>query len=464
MLNLFVSLFIVLLIINNSFCNEEKYIITDFYSRYPYQNEKDYFYSNYTSNYLYTKIKLGSNEQNVEMKIDLNLYEVYIVQEDIVNKKLYVPFNASSSTTFNSSKRFYSQKGDFSKAILTKDTLVVNDGNNNIKVNDFYFAYVDDGYNKFAGSIGFNLLKTNLYPEESMNFIDQLKNYNIISGYSLTIKFNDKYKGQFYIGPDIEEINPSIIKDYKMQSVKASGMGFIKDGKWELDSNRVIVGESELVYSKKIRFDFKFDFIIGTDEFSEFISQNFFSTLFGTEKCVKEELSSFKYYFGIKCQKSVNVENFPDLIFDLSTDYEKFNLVMDYKDLFEEKGDYKYFKVIITSNEISTIKINEEWIFGKEFFRSHIITFNKDRKDINIYYKEKTKKEVDTDTDMDKDSNKKSSNKNKIILYILISILFIMASIIAYLLITCIKLGKIIKRKSRLNILEDELTNDDNIN
>ena len=70
-----------------------------------------------------------------------------------------------------------------------------------------------------------------------------------------------------------------------------------------MDLSRVIVGEAELIYSKKIRFDLKDDFIIATDEYSEFISQNFFNTSFGTDKCVKEELLSFKYYLGIKCLK-----------------------------------------------------------------------------------------------------------------------------------------------------------------
>ena len=454
MLNILTITIITLTITHISFCAEEKHIILDFYARYPDPDEENYFYSDYTNNYLYTKIKLGSNEQNVEMKIDLNLYEVYVVKEDIVNTKLYVPFNASSSTTFNATKRFFSLKGEFSKAILSQDKLVVYDGEKDIKLNNFYFAYVDEGYNKFAGSIGFNLLKTNIYPEESMNLVDQLKNNSIISGYSLTIIFDSKYKGQFYIGQDIEEINPTIIKDYNKQVLRSSGHGLINDGKWELDLNRVLVGEAELIYSKRIRFDLKHDFIIATDEYSEYISQDFFSTLFGTDKCVKEELSSFKYYLGIKCQKNINIKNFPDLIFDLSTDYEKFNLTMDYEDLFEEKGEYLYFKIIITSNEIPSITINEEWIFGKEFFRNNIVTFNKDRKDINIYYKQKNRK---------KNGSEKKDNYSvyNIILLVLIFVLAIMAGVIAYLLIKCIKQGKIIKRRSRLNILEDEYPNDD---
>ena len=250
---------------------ENKYIITEFSSKYPYPNENNYFYSDYTNNYLYADIRFGTHMQNVEMKIDLNSYEVYISKEDIVNKKLYIPYNISNSKNFNTSYRFYSQKSEFTTALLSKDTLTVNDGQKDIKLDNFYFAYVDDGFNKFAGSVGFNLLKTVVYPVESMNYIDQLKNNSIISGYSLTIKFTSNYKGQLIIGSDIIDIMPKETKGYTKKVVKASLKRTYDNGHWELDLNRVIVGESVLLYSNIARFDLKTDFIIATDEFSEYI-------------------------------------------------------------------------------------------------------------------------------------------------------------------------------------------------
>ena len=451
-------LLISIIIIHISALNEEKenkYVITNFSTKYPYPDEKNYFYSNYTNNYLFADIRFGTHQQNLETKIDLNSYEVYISKEDIVDKSLYIPYNISNSKNFNTSYRFYSQKSEFSTALLSKDTLTVNDGQKDIKLDNFFFAYVDEGFKKFAGSVGFNLLKTVVYPVESMNYIDQLKNNSIISGYSLTIKFTSNYKGQLIIGPDIDDIMPKEVKGYTKKVVKASYKRTYDNGHWELDLNRVIVGESELLYSKLPIFDLKYDFIIATDEFSEYISKNYFSELFGTEKCFKEELPSFKYYLGIKCLKDVNIKNFPDINFDITSDYEKFNLIMNYEDLFEKKGDYIYFKIIIISNEISSISINEQWILGKDFFRQNLITFNKDRKDISIYYKEKSKKN-------EKKEDSKKIDKTVIWLVILIVILVIMAGIIIYLLIKCINQNKLLKKRSRLNILEDEF--DDNIN
>ena len=464
---LFTSLLIIFFIINNSICNGEmKYIITEFASKYPYENEEHYFYDNYTNNYLFAKIKLGSNEQMVEMKIDLNKYETYIVKDDAVDKKLYIPYNTSSSKTFNTSIMFYSQYNDFQKAYLANDNLICNNGKNDITLNNFYFAYVDYGFNKFAGSVGFNLMNTAVYPVESMNYIDQLKNSSIISGYSMTIKFSSNYKGSLLIGPDVEEIIPKEIEKYKKSVIKASGKGINDGGKWLLEFERVIVGDSELLNSKLVEFDLKYDFIIATDEFSEFIFKNYFSKYFGTQRCIREELRTFKYFQGIKCKKDVDLKDFPNITFSIPPiEYEPFNLILDYKDLFEEIGDYKYFKIIITYNdEESSVGINKNWIFGKIFFKLYLVTFNKDRKDISIYYQEKKDSDNVEPNSKDSKSQLNEGDFNKIIwIWILIGILLIMSVIIILLLIKCVKQGHIIKKRNRLNILEDELS-DENIN
>jgi hypothetical protein len=461
------SILIIFFIIITSICKVgAKYIITEFILKYPLENETNYFYDDYTNNYLFAKIKLGSNMQTVEMKIDLNLYETYIVKEDIVDTKKYVPYNANASKTFNTSVHFYSQGSDFPSAYLANDNLIYNDGQNEFTLNNFYFAYVNVGFNKFAGSIGFNLKTSIVYPEQSMNYIDQLKNNSIISGYSLTIKFSSNYKGSLLIGADPEEIIPKEIEKYKKSVVKASGKGIIDDGKWVLELKQALIGDFELVKSNLVDFNLKYDFIMATDEFSDYIIKNYFNKYFVTEKCFREELRTFKYFQGIKCKKDVDVTDFPNITFSIYSEFGPLYLVLDYEDLFEEKGDYKYFRIIITYNDdVSSIKINKNWIFGKLFFKLYLVTLNKDRKDITIYYQEKKKKGKDSASDtVDPNSQLNEGESSKMILiWILIIILVIMAVIIAILLIKCIKQGKIIKRRNRLNILDDVL-NDEKIN
>jgi hypothetical protein len=454
--------FFIILIAKLYICDEvkgHKFIVANISTKYPEVGEQNYFYDHYIDNDLFTKIKLGSDEQNVEMKIELNSYETYIVKESFVNKTAFTPFNTNTSTTFKTLTRFFNQKGDFSTALLSNDSLVVNNGKEDIKLNNFYFAYVDQSYIKYPGSIGFNLLFGVSFPEESMNFIDQLKNNSIISGYSLTIIFDTNYQGQLIIGPDMEDILPYEIDKATRHSVYVDKPTYNNDGKWILKFDKVLVGTSELLYSKETNFNLKYDFIISTDEYTEFIFKNFFSSLFGSNQCIKEVNKLFQYYYGVKCNKNVNIKNFPDLKFNIATKSEQFSLVLDYDDLFEEVGEYKYFKIILTNKTTETSTINNEWILGKYFFKKYLVTFNKDRNNINIYVTEKQKKEEESDNS---NSNLNEISNYEKWLWILVVVLLIMAGVIAYLLIKCIKQGKIIKKKSRLNILDDEMRDDIN--
>ena len=456
-----ISIFIIL-ILKIYICDEvkgHKFVIANISTKYPEEGEKNYFYDHYIDNYLFLKIKLGSNEQNIEMKFELNNYETYIVKEDFVNKTEFTPFYTNTSTTFKTLKRFYSQKSEFTTALLSNDSLVVNNGKEDIKINNFYFAYLDQAWIKYPGSIGFNLLSGVSYPEESMNFIDQLKNNSIISGYSLTIKFDNNYQGQLIIGPDMEDILPYEIDKATRHSVYVEKPSYNNDGKWILKFDKVLVGTSELLYSKETILNLKYDFIISTDEYTEFIFKNFFSSFFGSKQCTKEKNNLFQYYYGVKCNKNVNIKNFPDLKFNIATKSEQFSLVLDYDDLFEEVGEYKYFKIILTNKTTETSTINNEWILGKYFFKKFLVTFNKDRKNINIYVTEKQKKEEESDNS---NSNLNEISNYEKWLWILVVVLLIMAGVIAYLLIKCIKQGKIIKKKSRLNILDDEMRDDIN--
>ena len=456
-----ISIFIIL-ILKIYICDEvkgHKFVIANISTKYPEEGEQNYFYDHYIDNYLFLKIKLGSNEQNIEMKFELNNYETYIVKEDFVNKTEFTPFYTNTSTTFKTLKRFYSQKSEFTTALLSNDSLVVNNGKEDIKINNFYFAYLDQAWIKYPGSIGFNLLSGVSYPEESMNFIDQLKNNSIISGYSLTIKFDNNYQGQLIIGPDMEDILPYEIDKATRHSVYVEKPSYNNDGKWILKFDKVLVGTSELLYSKETILNLKYDFIISTDEYTEFIFKNFFSSFFGSKQCTKEKNNLFQYYYGVKCNKNVNIKNFPDLKFNIATKSEQFSLVLDYDDLFEEVGEYKYFKIILTNKTTETSTINNEWILGKYFFKKFLVTFNKDRKNINIYVTEKQKKEEESDNS---NSNLNEISNYEKWLWILVVVLLIMAGVIAYLLIKCIKQGKIIKKKSRLNILDDEMRDDIN--
>ena len=463
----YVSIFIYIIIILIKFSKgndrkEYKYISLDFYSKYPLKEGNNYFNENITNNYLFSKIKFGSKEQEIEMKLDLDNYQTYILKINFVDKR-YIPFDTNNSKTFKTFKRFYTKNNEFSSGLLALDDLNINNSSNNIKINDFYFAYIDNGYKTFPGSIGFSCFRKELYPQKTMNFIEQLKNKSLIENDNFAFIFdtnnNNNYKGKIYIGEDLSQIIPDELTKYEKAIIKLSNRGYNEEGISALIIYEVHLGN----YSYKIdtinnnnihkkveaQFDLKYDFIIATDEYSNMIYKIFFKNLFSSLKCFRENFVYYSYFYAIKCEKSIDIKSFPDLIFDFASEFEKVNLILDYNDLFELKGDFFYFKIILTWSPEEGININGNWIFGKEFFRKFLINFNVERKDITLYYIKKEKNEI-----VEEENN---NEKGRHIFWILILIMIIMSGIIIFLFVRAIKLKKLVKTRNRLNILEVEM-------
>lgn len=437
---------------------ENKYISIEFYSKNHFNPEKKYFHENITKNELYSKIKLGSNEQVIEMKLDLNHYQTYILKNDFVNKE-YIPFDSNSSTTFKTFKRFYTRNSEFSSGLLALDDLILYNNTQKIKIDNFYFAHIDNGFKTMPGSLGFCVFEKEIYPQKSMNLIDQLKNRSIINNnnYAFIFDLNNKnknYKGNVYIGEHLSQIIPGALKDLEKANIRLSQRNHSEEGISSLDLNCVYLGNYEykidLINNKTFKkveaqFDLKNDFIIATDEYSNKIYEIFFKNLFSSLKCSRERFVYYSNYYAVKCDKSIYIKSFPDLIFDVSTVFEKIYIILDYNDLFEIKDDFIYFKIILISNPEEGANTNKNWILGKEFLKLFLVNFNIEKKDITIYYKKKLRNE-----------EKKNINE-KLTLVILIIALIILGGIIILLVIKSKKLKNIIKRRNRLNILEVEL-------
>ena len=454
--NYFLLLFLFISLINLGLSIEHKYIIMNFYSRYSEENAiNNYYLNNLSNNYIYTKIKLGNDEQIVEMRIDLNNYIAYLVNKDLIKDENINTFNPKSSKTFfNSSIFFNSYTNEIYDSFLSKDTAIIN----KIIINDFNFAYANIlSYYKDipCGSIGFNYYKDYVIPKDNLNLIDQLKDNDIIEGYSLTINFTSNYKGQLIIGPDIDEIYPEKYTNFNKKVIKITGGNNYIYNRWGLTFNSVIVGEKELKHSKTSNFNLKENFIIATDEYSDIIYSSFFMKLINQQKCMKEEYSYNENAYTIKCDKDANITNFPILDFELSdVNMEPFHLIFDYHKLFETIGEYQYFKIIMINRLDPTIALSIQWSFGKFFFKSYMMTLNKDKKTISFYNETKNINNKNTK----KSESKKNTKSKNVGLIILSIILFVLVIIIFLLLKKCIHQQIEINKKKKKNISVTEMT------
>ena len=128
-----------------------------------------------------------------------------------------------------------------------------------------------------------------------------------------------------------------------------------------------------------------------------------------------------------------------------------FSFGFTYKDLFELKDNYYYFKIVVVQKTDPSININVSWKFGKMFFRKFIITLNKDKKTITFYQK------IGGENG-DNDDGKKShaQNDSNVLNIILIIVLFGICVILVIVIWKYCEQNKKIKNKERKNVLLDE--------
>lgn len=463
--NILKNLFLFSLLLSFIFSAEEhnlKYLSFDFYTKCTEQSEsiiKNYFKTNYYS-YMFTKFNIGSNSQPIEFILKLENYFPYIVNESKVNS-LYVPYKSKESTSFVTLKEknsFYGE--DFYTGDICSETFDINSS----KINDFQFIYTNEMtlYSSIpSGALGFKIgygFGGNDVLE--LNFINQLKKKNIISDYGLTLIFDkkNKQKGKIFIGPDIELIDKQYEKFNKtvINSGTSGGGGssssYFVD--WGFYFVKIEVGGECLEFSESAKLSFSNEFILGTDEYSDIIEKKFFRSLIDNKKCFYEDFEIKEHIYAIKCEKNINITNFPELkftLFDNNKDFFKF--LFNGNDLFEEKDEYKYFKVLL-SRQSNGYPTTTEWSFGRTFFENFMVNLNRDKKTITFYWEEK--KEENEINEINKNMKKKVKNY-KIIISGLVIILVIFIPVFIFVIRKCLFQEKKIQNKNRKNILVNEM-------
>ena len=177
-------------------------------------------------------------------------------------------------------------------------------------------------------------------------------------------------------------------------------------------------------------FTFDLNNIIGIMEYLYEIKNNYFNNY--PNECQINEVQW--RYTVITCDKNFNEKNFPTLYFEnIEANY---ILNLTYKDLFQIRGDKKYFLIIFDKYNVNP------WRFGKSFMQKYFFNFDADNKIIEYYLPQNNSKTDD-----------KSEGGGKSFIWILL-VGMIVGGLIVFLIIRKYKFG--INKKKRANELDDD--------
>ena len=413
------------------------------------------FFTTYFYNQLYINLKVGSNKIEIPFYFYLQQYP-FVLQSSNANesevKGIYDELKSKTYEQINETTINFN-KGDLEEGILSKDIFYLKD---NIK--SFIKFYLSKKNFKNSHITEGGKLGLKLYPdyEESKEscFIYNLKENNIISYNVFSFKYDSKNmnedSGKLYIGA-----YPHLYNRFQFDKnnyIKNN----IRKGRYELDwiyfFEEIKIGDNTFDFSKEAYFYTELGFIIGSENFFHYLdnSKIWFEYLNNIKKCHKQlfrindfESNDIFYRFlyeftGYYCDKDVDVEKLDlgEISFINKNIEYIFNLTM--KDLWIEINGYKYFMII------KTLDLENNWYFGKPFFKRYQLVFDYDNKIIGFYkYINETGKE-----------NYEDKKDRPILVYILIIIGLVLIIIgLVFLLIKCYF---ILPRKKRANELSHD--------
>ena len=300
-------------------------------------------------------------------------------------------FNVNNSSSFKQiSSAVLSQLYDKSKeAILCEDKFYFIDENNNSFSNMFNFVKLE--YDKNYAFVGLQL--PNYLENLLVTFTISLKKYKIIDNeiffiyYDINQNTDDimKYSGNIYFGDyphNIKEFSNTFNENefYEIKAAYRYNLVY-----WDILFNNIYFDDSyNLADYKQAAILGNLRLSIGTDEYMEFITKNFFDEYTKNNICQLKTIINNEKYLYYKCKnnpKLFNIAKFPNLNFEIRDI--RFNFTFTYEDLFFTYNDYIYFGIIF--DKYFYLKYNKDWKLGSALFKKYLLTFNKDKKMIGIY-------------------------------------------------------------------------------
>ena len=275
----------------------------------------------------------------------------------------------------------------------------------------------------------------------------QIRERNIISSYIVSFEYLKENEGMLIIGKYPHELFPEKYKEeqyksfysYQPRTMYLTNFVISFDQIYSYNNNEKFF----LQKSTKSNIILNLGIIIGTNEYMQFINNNFFSKYFTNNTCelyyTSEDFESFIIY-SCSDNENFDITKFPSLNFNIKS--ENITFEFSYKDLFKKINNKYYFLIVFERYTTGY------WRFGEPFYLKYTFVYNGDAKTIGFYLKK--------NEDRYKENNdvgwKLELNAIKIVLIIVLFLIFIFIVIII-----SFYVGKKCnnKRKKHANELDD---------
>ena len=481
-------LILLLFIINKSFVENNDMIKFKLDSYYENIN-----YGNFTSllnilgkTYIYSNIKIGEPEFLIKTKFSLHTphFNMYYTEEKKSEEEKNKIYDINKSKTFKNISCLNKYYVKSSKDIHAKEKFIMNLYNTKdktfkeISLNNFDFVLgvnnINIERNKnlseiYYLTIGLQLFSKNKYTQENQfNFIDNLKNRDIIHDYIWFIYFNN-FNNSNINSPEIKNLK-NFLKiesemwigdyphEYKPDEFSNSQIFYVYNNNffWSLKFKSIYLYVNQTKFNSGIIKQSLFDtnaqisfndfFIYAPYTYIKIVKNYFFDDYISKNIC-KEFLTDDLDLIYCNKSKDFNIEQlrkFPTLY--LEHNELNFTFELTYKDLFAEIDDKYLFLIANMNNDV------EDIFLGKIFFYKYQFFFNQDSKGIG-FYNPNIKFNISNNNDKENINDKKDNN----FIYKILAIVFGSLLFIAIVIIFIYSLNKLKnKKKKRANELDDE--------
>ena len=407
---------------------------------YTYGNE-DAIILKYIYKDILVKFLIGTPLQNVQLSANLGEYSTFIIPKNY-DEFEGATYNNNLSQTYKAlsePETFLFQI--YSSAVKSKDNFIIE--GTNTKINELVFNLVKDlNDNSFycsyceiltqPGILGLSLAQMKNFEEDvyETNFINQLKNKNLISSYDFYFNFDSSNTGNIIFGSRPDELYQNEkYKELKYVTMKTSLSN--RDLDWSIQFDQIHYGNIKMKQIKSMLLRIEFGLISGYYEWESILLNEYFSELIKDNKCFKKytnALGYFMHYFY--CNKNTDLSGFKPFIFTINEFEYNFTLTKD--DLFLDIGDkYLFLMVFGGINEL---------VLGLPFLNKYQLIFNPNTKTIGFYIDKK-----------ENNSNLFTFFRKYIIVIIILACVFICLLVIA--IVFFLKKKK--KKKNATELLDD---------